>query len=71
MMVKPNNCPKVETCLYADTCLETKWVECKYKPVQCPFCFEPDFDRIGLKSHLTNGDCLAFNEIESTKRVFG
>jgi len=70
MPVKPRNCPKVKTCLYAETCLETSWVECKYKPVQCPFCFEDDFDRMGLKSHLMNEDCQQFNETNSIIRIF-
>jgi hypothetical protein len=26
----------------------------------CPFCGENDFDLIGLKAHLLNGDCEAF-----------
>ncbi len=32
--------------------------------ITCPFCDETDFDLVGLKSHLVNGDCEAFNKIE-------
>jgi hypothetical protein len=28
----------------------------------CPFCYEDDFDRVGLKHHLLAGQCDAFNE---------
>lgn len=28
---------------------------------ECPFCHEPDFDLIGLKSHLMN-DCEKFRD---------
>jgi hypothetical protein len=27
----PLACPKSELCLYKATCLETSWIECKYK----------------------------------------
>ena len=37
----------------------------------CPFCGKKDFDRIGLKSHLTNGDCETFNNTENIERLFG
>ena len=70
-MRENNNCPKAQDCLYKDTCLGASWVQCKYKPVACPFCFEGDFDQIGLKSHLLNGDCKPFNELENTQRIFG
>ena len=35
----------------------------------CPFCSEGDFDFIGLKSHLSNGDCKVFNNTEDLKRI--
>ena len=38
--------------------------------ITCPFCKETDFDLIGLKSHLLNGDCDVFNNIETIKRLF-
>lgn len=34
----------------------------------CPWCSEPDFDLIGLKSHLD--DCSAFAETEAINRLF-
>lgn len=38
----------------------------------CPFCSEKDFDLIGLKLHLTHGDCEPFESIDCTdiKRLF-
>lgn len=30
--------------------------------ISCPFCYEDDFDLIGLKIHLLNGWCDVFNE---------
>jgi hypothetical protein len=69
-MVKNTKCPKIDTCLYADDCLDTAWVVCKYKPAMCPFCNEIGFDLIGLKSHLLNGDCNIFNETENIGTVF-
>ncbi len=63
-------CPKIDTCLYSEACLETSWEWCKYKPVSCPFCFVSDFDRIGLKSHLLNGDCQQFNDTDNLQRLF-
>lgn len=36
----------------------------------CPFCKEPDFDLIGLKSHLEHGDCELYNNLESLRRMF-
>jgi hypothetical protein len=38
--------------------------------IQCPFCNEYDFDKIGLKSHLLNGDCEVFETTERVKRLF-
>lgn len=32
--------------------------------IDCPFCDESDFDKIGLKSHLLNGHCEAFDKTE-------
>ena len=69
-MVKNIKCPKIDTCLYADTCLDYSWVSCKYKPAICPFCNESNFDLIGLKSHLLNGDCSIFNDTENINRLF-
>ncbi len=31
--------------------------------ISCPFCNENDFDFIGLKIHLLNGWCDAFNAV--------
>lgn len=31
----------------------------------CPFCQESDFDLVGLKHHLTAGECDQFNETVS------
>jgi len=33
--------------------------------VSCPFCQEPDFDKIGLKYHLSNGYCDVYEETEN------
>jgi hypothetical protein len=38
--------------------------------VICPFCKEKDFDLIGLKGHLMQGDCEVFNRIEIRPRWF-
>lgn len=35
----------------------------------CSFCGEKDFDLIGLKSHLVNGDCKVFNDTEDLERI--
>lgn len=40
----------------------------KKKYVVCPFCYEADFDLIGLKGHYINGYCDRFNEIETILR---
>jgi hypothetical protein len=37
--------------------------------VKCPFCNEDDFDDLGLKSHLLNGDCEAFNRLPILTRM--
>jgi hypothetical protein len=37
--------------------------------IACPFCKCGDFDLIGLKSHIVNGDCVVFNEIEDIPRI--
>ncbi len=38
---------------------------------KCPFCNEDDFDLLGLKSHLLNGDCEPFNRLSLiTRRIF-
>ncbi len=31
--------------------------------IVCPFCGEKDFDLIGLKRHLTVGECEAFIKV--------
>lgn len=36
--------------------------------LECPFCGEDDFDKIGLKYHLQNGNCEIYNETEITER---
>lgn len=36
----------------------------------CPFCGESGFDLIGLKSHISNGDCEQYNNTENIQRVF-
>ena len=33
--------------------------------IECPFCAEKDFDLVGLKGHLLNGDCEEFNHTET------
>ena len=38
--------------------------------VVCPFCKELGFDLVGLKSHLTHGDCEVFNNLETIARLF-
>ncbi len=37
--------------------------------VACPFCAEPDFDPIGLKSHLVH-DCIAYAEVGVNNILF-
>lgn len=37
----------------------------------CPWCGEDDFDLVGLKSHLDQGDCKFYNEtIDLPRRKF-
>jgi hypothetical protein len=36
----------------------------KFDPVECPFCGEKDFDKVGLKIHLTRGHCEKYEEID-------
>ena len=38
--------------------------------VDCPFCGESDFDLVGLKSHLQNGDCEGYENTETLVRIF-
>lgn len=38
--------------------------------LQCPFCGDTDFDATGLKDHLANGRCDAWNELPLLQRVF-
>lgn len=33
--------------------------------ITCPFCKEDDFDAIGLKLHLREGGCDAYNDTEN------
>jgi hypothetical protein len=35
----------------------------------CPFCKEGDFDLVGLKSHISNGDCEAYNKLPAIDRI--
>lgn len=37
--------------------------------LQCPFCLEGGFDKIGLKGHLEN-NCEAYAAIEPPRRLF-
>jgi len=30
----------------------------------CPFCWEDDFDQVGLKGHLTNGWCEPYKDLD-------
>lgn len=39
----------------------------KEETISCPFCKESDFDLVGLKSHLVNGDCEVFNNISNVR----
>ena len=41
------------------------------KLISCPFCKEDDFDLIGLKIHLIQGQCKEFNVIEIRTSLFG
>lgn len=43
--------------------------EMQNEEVTCPFCGEQDFDKIGLKDHLTF-DCKAYRETDLPKRMF-
>jgi hypothetical protein len=36
---------------------------------RCSFCREQGFDLIGLKSHLQNGDCERFENLERLRRL--
>lgn len=40
---------------------------CEGQEVSCPWCHEADFDLIGLKGHLLNGHCEAFDCCERPK----
>lgn len=37
--------------------------------VVCPFCGEGDFDLIGLKAHIAQGDCEPYNELPLEARM--
>lgn len=36
----------------------------------CPFCGEPDYDLVGLKSHITKGECEVFTKVETIRSPF-
>lgn len=36
--------------------------------ITCPFCSEDDFDLIGLKIHLINGHCNAYNTLSVVQK---
>lgn len=36
----------------------------------CPFCGEPDYDLVGLKSHLAKGECEAYEALEVIRSPF-
>ena len=36
----------------------------------CPFCNEKDYDIVGLKSHLSKGECEVFESIETIRSLF-
>jgi hypothetical protein len=38
--------------------------------MNCQFCQDGDFDLIGLKSHLMNGDCPVFECTETIHRIW-
>jgi hypothetical protein len=33
--------------------------------IECPFCGDKDFDLVGLKGHLLNGDCEEYIHTET------
>lgn len=37
--------------------------------ISCPFCGEDDFDKPGLKYHLTIGHCDIYNETENLSKM--
>jgi hypothetical protein len=55
------NVPKEVGSTRNDSCIES---------IACPFCKEADFDLLGLKSHLLNGDCEGFNKLPIITRFF-
>ena len=38
--------------------------------MNCPFCDEPDFDLVGLKSHLSQGECDIYEMTETAHEEF-
>jgi hypothetical protein len=36
----------------------------------CPYCGEPDYDLVGLKSHLLKGECEPFEAIALIRSPF-
>ena len=44
--------------------------EAEAKDVFCPFCDEGDFDLLGLKIHLSYGDCGSYNLLKPNPRRF-
>ena len=42
----------------------------EFLSIDCPWCNEHDFDLMGLKSHLLNGDCEPFNHLPILTRMF-
>lgn len=37
--------------------------------LNCPFCWEDDFDAVGLKWHLLQGHCKEFNQTGDPPRT--
>lgn len=37
--------------------------------ISCPFCDERGFDLVGLKGHLSYGDCEVYNNTETPSRL--
>jgi hypothetical protein len=44
---------------------EDRGQDAKASGLVCPFCRDDDFDAVGLKHHLTHGNCQAFERVES------
>jgi len=54
-----------EIVLYCPDCGEVD----EKQTINCPFCGIKDFDMVGLKSHLLNGDCENFNSVDNIVRA--